>query len=146
MSALQIYSYDLVPYGVIVFANIKKMSNTNTVYNKIIANLHDAILQEYANNAQVLRASILQNVLQDNIDELNHIKVQFTGDSTYINEFGDIDTRNNITAENKLILPYITKGSYNNMDFFDMPFKVLVKHTNADSWTELIKNNADYES
>jgi hypothetical protein len=146
MSALQLYSYDLVPYGVIVFANIKKMSNTNTVYNKIIANLHDAILQEYANNAQVLRASILQNVLQDNIDELNHIKVQFTGDSTYINEFGDIDTRNNITAENKLILPYITKGSYNNMDFFDMPFKVLVKHTNADSWTELIKNNADYES
>jgi hypothetical protein len=138
MSALHMYQYKLEPYAILIFANINEFSMTQQLLNKTIAIAHESLLNEYDNNAQLIRASKLQNDLQDNITELNQLSVKFVGNTQYINEFGDIDTSNVVINENDtdfLVLPYIAIGDYDSVNFANIPIKILTK--SGSDWVEL---------
>lgn len=138
MSSLKIYDYVLEPFGILIFVDIDDMAQQNILYNQTITVLHNALLNAYDEDAQIIRVSKVENELQDNIEAFKSVKVQFVGNDKYINDFGDIHTKNiivNIKNDDKLILPYFATGAYDNLNFTTLPFKLLSK--SGKEWVEL---------
>lgn len=138
MSSIQLYEYLLEPYAIMIFANINALAINQQVFNKTLSIVHGTLLNEFDNNAQLIRSSKLQNDLQDNIPELNQLTVSFVGNKDYINDFGDIDTRNIVQTNNSIdymVLPYVFAGTYDNIDFTTIPVKIFAK--SGLDWTEL---------
>lgn len=143
MSNLNIYRYKLIPYAILVFAKPGRFTVPQQLYNQILTVIHEALLSEIDENAQLIRASKITSALQSKLPELNELNVKFAGNSEYINVFGDIDTQNRIIAEGDeefMAIPYIFKGTYDGVDFSDIPVKVLTQNTN-NQWIELNYTN-----
>ncbi|WIC41294.1 hypothetical protein MA9V1_030 [Chryseobacterium phage MA9V-1] len=131
MSALNIYNYQLIPYAICVFVKAGKFTIPEQVYQKVVTVLHNALLDETEENAQLIRASKLTKAIHENVEEISELFVKFVGNTDYINEFGDIDTQNKIINEfgdeELMAIPYFTKGKYDNVDFPTIPVKVMSK-------------------
>lgn len=139
MSSIKLYEYALQSFGILIFANVNDLSNVDNIYAKVVSTLHTTLLAEYASNAQHIKLANITKALHDNVDEFSKIKVQFVGDSEYINKFGDIDCTNKLISKESndlVVMPYIATGSYANLDFLDMPFKILTESTD-NQWVEL---------
>jgi hypothetical protein len=139
MSSIKLYEYSLQAFGILIFANVNDFANVDNVYSKVVSSLHNALLAEYSNNAQHIKLANIAKALYDDVQEFSKLKVQFVGDNKYINKFGDIDCTNVIISKESkdtVVLPYIAKGSYDNLDFLDMPFKILTESAD-NQWIEL---------
>lgn len=138
MSALNIYQYKLIPFGILVFSKTSEYTVSQQLYNKVVTVIHNTLLDELDNDSQLIRSSKIMNNLQDNIAEMSELFVKFVGDKNYINEFGDISTKNSIInegSEDFMVIPYITNGTYDGVDFVDVPIKVMTR--SGSQWIEL---------
>lgn len=149
-STIDISKYDVLTYGILVYANFKNgtLPYKHTVYNEVNSIIEKSLMEQFANEGQTIRKSIIIEKLMSNVQSLESVNIQFVSGehgSQYIDStIGDIDTRevqsstlNSFTTNNSTIyLPIIRSGSYGaNNTVFSTPIKILYEErTNV--WVE----------
>jgi hypothetical protein len=158
VSNIDFKTYTIANFSALVFIKLKQNSLiNNNLRQEIISNISDVLVSSWGENTRQIHKSDIITMLQDSITEINSIDITFISDSTgvdYIDEIGDIDTReiaktnssSILTADESnfnYVVPVLSPIIYDGTQFTHA-IKILVEESandftnkNSATWVEI---------